>query len=152
MLTLRIICAHVMLTDCLLIECKMSLIYVGMDMSLKCTVRSFDTEIGVSPAVSMFSEYLLSLIQTISRFLRLTFDTKNDWGNPSKTFKLLEWSQLINWYRYWSLGGFLSAVAEDSVSLGFKAASVRKRTPKFRRIVPSNGSDHIIHWCNVKSL
>jgi len=49
-----------MLTDYLLIECKMSLIYVGMDMSLKRIVRSFDREIGVNPAASIFSEYLLS--------------------------------------------------------------------------------------------
>jgi len=78
MLTLRIICAHVMLTDYLLIECKMSPSYVGIDISLKCIVRSFDTEIGVNPAVSIFSEYLLSLIQTMSRFLGLTFDTRID--------------------------------------------------------------------------
>jgi hypothetical protein len=62
-----------MLTDYLHIECKMSLIYVGMDISLKCIVRSFDRDIGVNPAVSIFSEYLLSLTQTTSRFLGLTF-------------------------------------------------------------------------------
>jgi hypothetical protein len=64
MLTLRIFRAHVILRDYLLIECKMSLIYMGMDMSLKCVVRSFDREIGVNSAASIFSEYLLSHTQT----------------------------------------------------------------------------------------
>jgi hypothetical protein len=78
MLTLLIFCAHVMLTDYLHIKCKMSLIYVGMNMSLKCIVRSFDREIGVNPAASIFSKYLLYLTQTTSRFLGLTFDKRVD--------------------------------------------------------------------------
>jgi len=55
-----------MLTDYSLIECKMSLICVGMDMSLKCIVRSLDREIGVNPAASIFFVHLLSVTQNTS--------------------------------------------------------------------------------------
>ena len=96
MLTLCIFCAHVMLTNYLLVECKMSLIYMGMDMSLKCIVRSFDTEISVNPTASIFSELLLSLTQTTSCFLGLTFDTRVDWDSSSKTFTSFEWPQLLS--------------------------------------------------------